>query len=278
MYLLFDNGGTKTRVTYSKNGESFIDPVIFPTEKNFDTQLKTIKKVADELCGDKKLEAVVGGIAGPLNKEKSCLVNSPNLHSWIGLPIKEELEHLFDCPVFLENDSALVGLGEAVSGAGKGYDIVAYLTISTGVGGARIVNQRIDASAHGFEPGHQIIDFQGVECSHCKDKGHLEGYISGSAVEERYGKKPYDIHDDEVWEKEAELLAIGLNNITVLWSPDVIVLGGSMMKEVGIAVPHVEKHLKKIMKIFPNTPVLKKAKLNDIGGLYGALAYANNNL
>jgi glucokinase len=50
------------------------------------------------------------------------------------------------------------GLGEAVFGAGKGREIVVYMTISTGVGGARIVGGKIDASAMGFEPGHQIID------------------------------------------------------------------------------------------------------------------------
>ena len=34
----------------------------------------------------------------------------------------------------------MVGLGEAVHGAGRGNCIVMYMTISTGVGGARIVH------------------------------------------------------------------------------------------------------------------------------------------
>jgi predicted NBD/HSP70 family sugar kinase len=273
MYLLFDNGGTKTRVAYSDDGETFCDPIIFSTENKLELQLKKLDETAKKLVGDNKLEAVAGGIAGPLDKDNKCLVNSPNLRSWVGLPIKEELVNIFNVPVFLENDSAMVGLGEAMDGAGRGYNIVAYLTISTGVGGVRIVGKQIDQNIFGFEPGHQIIDYDGTICPKCKDKGHLEGYISGSAVEERYGKKPFDIEDAEVWEKEAELLAVGLNNIAVLWSPEIIVLGGSMMKTPGIAVPHVENHLKKILKIFPSVPEIKKAELGDFGGLHGALAY-----
>jgi|SRR3989344_1896819 len=278
MYLFFDNGGTKTRVAYSHDGESFNDPIIFPTEQRLDLQLKKLKTVATELSNGNLLRAVVGGIAGPLNKDKTCLMNSPHLSSWVGLPIKNELENIFGCQVFLENDSALVGLGEAVRGAGRGDRIVAYITISTGVGGVRIVDKKIDNNSFGFEPGYQIINFDITDGANSRTNGHLEEYVSGRAIEKEYGKKPNEIKDKDIWTKKAEFLAVGLNNIIVLWSPDIIVLGGSMMKEVGISVLQVEKYLQKIMKIFPSIPKIKKAELGDIGGLYGALAYAKDKL
>src|SRR4030066_415253 len=59
---------------------------------------------------------------------------------------------------------------EKVKGAGKGFNIVAFLTIGTGVGGARIVGGKPDANVFGFEPGHQIIDLGGNIFSEKEDK------------------------------------------------------------------------------------------------------------
>ncbi|MFV1917705.1 MAG: ROK family protein, partial [Patescibacteria group bacterium] len=114
------------------------------------------------------------------------------------------------------------------------------------------------------------------ECKALEDDaslGHLEAHISGAAVEKRYGKKPYEITDDKFWDELARLLAFGLNNTIVHWSPDVVVLGGSMMKKIGIPIDRVKFHLKKILKIFPELPEIKKAELGDLGGLHGALYY-----
>ena len=176
------------------------------------------------------------------------------------------MRKIFHAPVFLENDAALAGLGEAVFGAGKGKKIVAYLTISTGVGGCRIVDGKIDENSQGFEPGHQII---------FSDKNiiTLENLVSGTAIEKKYGKKPYEIFDVKIWNNVANNLAYGLHNVAVLWSPDIIILGGSMMKKIGIPVERVKFHLSKILNIFPKPPLIKKSKLGDLAGLYGALAH-----
>ncbi len=168
---------------------------------------------------------------------------------------------------------AMVGLGEANYGAGRGKDIVVYMTISTGVGGVRIVKGNVDESAMGFEPGHQIIDPDNTLCPTC-DGNDLEAYVSGTSIEKRFGKKPYEIQDDAVWDELAKFLAYGLHNTIMHWSPDIIVLGGSMMKEVGIPLPAVRTHLSGIMKIFPTLPQIEKAELADFGGLYGALYFA----
>ena len=141
------------------------------------------------------------------------------------------LEEQLKAPVYLENDTATWALGEANAGAGKGKDIVVYMTISTGVGGTRVVHGNLDTSAYGFEIGHQIIDPNGPQCG-CGGKGHLEAFIGGSSVQKQYGKAPQDITDIAVWQKTAEYLAIGLSNISVFWSPNIIILGGSMMKSI----------------------------------------------
>lgn len=278
MYILFDIGGTKMRVVAADHEKFLGEPVVVETPKDFNDGLDTLKRIIDNLAErhtseNRSVTAIVGGIAGPLDADQAMLVKSPNLGDWVGHDIKDALHTAYKVPVELENDAALVGLGEAHFGAGRGKSIIAYLTVSTGVGGVRIVDGKIDRSALGFEPGHQIIDPDNSLCPTC-DGNDLEAYVSGTAIEKRFGVKPYEIHDDAVWDELAKFLAYGLNNTIVYWSPDIIVIGGSMMKEVGIPVPAVRKHLAEILKIFPTLPAIEKAELGDFGGLYGALAYA----
>jgi predicted NBD/HSP70 family sugar kinase len=278
MFILFDIGGSKMRVV-AANREKFLgDPVVVVTPKDFNEGIDTLKRIVDNLISELATQnggivAIVGGIAGPLNKEQTMLVQSPNLSGWVNHDIKNILADVYKVPVVLDNDAALVALGEAHFGAGRGKSIVAYLTISTGVGGARIVDGEIDRESLGFEPGHQIIDPDNTLCPTCEGND-LEAYVSGTSVKKRFGKEPFEIHDDAIWDELAKFLAYGLNNTIVHWSPDVVVLGGSMMKEVGIPVPAVKKHLAEIMKIFPIMPDIEKAELADFGGLYGSLAYA----
>ena len=43
-------------------------------------------------------------------------------------------------PAFVDNDANVAGLAEALVGAGKDKSVVYYVTISTGIGGALIVD------------------------------------------------------------------------------------------------------------------------------------------
>jgi len=253
------------RLAVSENGNGLDRVLILPTPRKFNDGMALFKKTAKELVNGKKIKAVLGGIAGPLDENKTMILNAPNLRGWSKKPLVKELQKIFKAPVFLENDAALAGLGEAVFGAGKGKKIVAYLTISTGVGGCRIVDGKIDENSQGFEPGHQIMSLENKMIT-------LENLASGTAIEKRYGKKPYEIFDAKVWDNVAKDLAYGLHNVAVLWSPDIIILGGSMMKKIGIPVERVKLNLSKILKIFPKPPLIKKSKLGDLAGLYGALA------
>ncbi|MCI5108445.1 MAG: ROK family protein [Candidatus Pacebacteria bacterium] len=269
MYLLFDIGATKTRLAVSKDKRSFDKPVIFDTPKDFNEGIKKIVKEARKLTPN-NFRAVCGGITGTLDKDHSKLTRSPNLSSWVMQPIQEKLEQEFKCPVFIENDAAIVGLGEALAGSGIGDSIVVYITVSTGVGGVRIVNGEIDEHSYGFEPGNELLDMQ----------HSLEDMVSGSAVMERFNKKPFEIpQSDHLWNELAEKLAFGLHNSIVHWSPDSIVLGGSMIVgDPAIRIEDVKRYLKEISKVYPNIPEIKKARLGAFGGIYGAIYYLNNRL
>ena len=194
------------------------------------------------------------------------------MQGWVQKPLYKELFKEFGCQVFIQNDTVMVGLGECWYGPGKDEEIVVYLTVSTGVGGAVFVNGEVEPSAMGFEPGHQIIDY--------KSGTDLEGLVGGAAMEKREGRRAEDISGAEFWDDIALKLAIGLNNTIVHWSPNMIILGGGMMQENsnGIKIGDVTKHLTDIVKIFPKLPKIEKGTLGSTGGLYGALVYTNQQL
>ncbi len=263
MYLLFDIGGTKMRIAVSYDGRRLGKVVVVATPRSAKKGLKIIKEIATLFAKGKKIDSVAGGIAGVLDEQKNRLGEGKNIPGWVGFPLAPALRDFFRAPIYLENDAALSGLGEATSGAGKGKNIVAYLTISTGVGGARIVDGKIDRKTFGFEPGKQIID-----------KGRtLEWFISGGELKKRFGEKIFKTHDNKIQARLGKSLAAGLNNTIVYWSPEIIVLGGSMMKMMSLAIVRAEFKKALRLKLLRHPPRIVRAKLGDFSGLYGALAY-----
>lgn len=258
MFILFDIGATKTRMAYSSDGEIFETPRVFETPKDYQVGLDLFVATTKELSKGREIKKVVGGM-------------SRSIVGWVSEKLKNDLNKQLGADIFIENDAAMVGLGEASWGAGKGFKIVAYITVSTGVGGVRIVNNKIDERAVGFEPGKQIIDIEnGLNKT-------LEELVSGKALEQKTGKHPKEIIDEAVWTEHAKFLAIGLNNIIVEWSPNCIVLGGSMITgNPAISVEKTKTYLEEILKIFPELPAIKKSELGDFGGLYGSLVYLKN--
>ncbi len=270
MYFLFDIGGTNLRIAISKDLKKVGPVKKFLTPQEFKDGIGLLVRTAKLLSKDQKILMSAGGFAGPLDKTKSRPLSAPNLPNWKNKPLKAELENGLKCKVLLENDAALAGLGEAHYGAGKKSKVLAYLTISTGVGGARVVEGRIDQCALGFEPGHQIINDQKFLT--------LQEAVSGRDIFKKYGQDPAKIKNAIFWKKIAQKLAVGLANITVLWSPELIILGGGLILHNKIKISQTLFYLKKLVKIFPRVPPIKKSLLRDKATLWGALYYIKMNL
>jgi predicted NBD/HSP70 family sugar kinase len=256
MYLLIDIGGTKTRVAGTVDMEKFSEPVVIDTAQGYD---EAVAKIAEAALAVSDGIVLRGAIVG-------CPSTTKNLPQWKDRRLGVDLSAALHTDVRLENDTALVGLGEATYGAGKGAPICVYYTVSTGVNGVRIVDGKIDVSRYGFEIGGQIL---GTEASaNC-----LEDLVSGAAIGKRYGMHPRDLgKDNPLWEELAFMLAIGVHNTILHWSPDRVVIGGSMMNEIGIPVPRVEEHVKNLMQKFSTVPEIVHSSLSDMGGLWGGLA------
>lgn len=279
MYILFDIGGTKTRVAWSHDLLRFTDTLKQDTVLSYQEGMAALQAAIRTVAKDRPIHAMAGGIRGPLNHEKTGIVSETSLCDWVGRPLARELSVAFNgIPVHLENDTAIVGLGETHFGAGKGYDIVAYHTVSTGVGGARFVHGKLDVVSVGFEPGHQILDLDRTVLGRSVTPT-LENLVSGNAVEKRRGVKPYDIAQaDHIWDELASYLAAGLKNTIVYWSPEIIVLGGSMIVgDPRIPLEAIIKHTKAVLGELEPCPKIVDATLKDEGGLYGAMVLLRNN-
>lgn len=263
MFLLFDIGGTTTRMAISQTGDKLDDVKLFPTNHNFSEAMEKMHQVSDEFSNGETFHAVLGGVRS-YDRQTGTLFHQPNFPLWGGEPLLATMREMWGKDVFLENDAVMVGLGEAIYGAGKGFDIVAYVTLSTGVGGCRINRGSVDDTEFSFEPGNMLVAGRnGTPVC-------LEQVISGSAIELYYGKNPFELESDQAWEEITEQVGIGLNNVVVMWSPQILVLGGSVAQKINF--DKVNLYLKKYCKIYPKLPTVVKATLDEEGGLYGGLA------
>ncbi|MBP6948835.1 MAG: ROK family protein [Candidatus Pacebacteria bacterium] len=262
MYILIDIGGTNTRIARTDNKESFGEPVIFPTPEHFDEWFSIAIGHIDTLKQGETIEEIVAGMACIFSPDHSTIHSSPHLPMWQGINLKEKLGGWFNCTTTLQNDTAQVGLGEAVFGSGKGYDIVVYVTISTGVGGVRIVDGKIDKNKFGFEIGHQIVNADGKE---------LEYYLAGSSHEKRFGIPSREIKDTDFWKEVNYYGGILAANTTMYWSPAVIVFGGPVVNDMNLE--DVTNHTKIFTPMYETLPVIVKSSLGSLGGLYGGMAY-----
>lgn len=256
--IVFDIGGTNTRVARVL-GDTLAEVRKERTPSSPEDGVALVAHLADEAAAGASSTAV-GCIAGVL--DGGTVFRSPNLPGWDGFPLRDALARALGGSVDLRNDAVLVGLGEARYGAGIGSRIMGYVTVSTGVGGARIVDGLPDEATYGTEIGHQLVG--GIE---------LEALVSGTAVRRRYGIEPRELTDNAVRESLADTLAEALHDTVLHWSPDTLVLGGSMMVgENPIPLDRVRETLGRLLSIYPKDPAVLLASLGDRGGLWGGVA------
>ena len=222
---------------------------------------------------DSSVSAIGIGIAGPVNPEKSVLIESPHIPCLISVPVKETLEKTFKVKVALDNDARMFALG--AQRIYKARNMVA-LTLGTGVGGAAILNNKLEENPRNAseEIGHMVIKKNGRRCT-CGARGCLEAYVSGEAIAVRYkqlsGKKASakevaqmarrgDKTAKKVIREARNYLARGLLMIVEKYNPETIVVGGSVSN---------------IREIFPDSEVkLVKARQNLV--LLGAAMRASS--
>ena len=124
---------------------------------------------------DVKPEGIGIGAIGPINIETGEIRGTPNL-PFDRIPIVRPLKDVFNVPVSMLNDCTVGVLGEWKHGAGKGYNNLAYITLSTGLGGGVIVDGHILKGKDGnaAEIGHFTVDPDSTLRCGCGCMGHWE--------------------------------------------------------------------------------------------------------
>lgn len=275
MIVVVDIGGSNTRTAYSDDGLTLEGIRIVETEQTYERLIEHISAYTDEVIAQKGITPTmcVIGVPGTRNKE-GIVLSSPFIPYIVGKDIQSDIKEKMNGvqKVVVVNDAFLVGLGERAYGAGKHEEATrcAYLTISTGVGGAffhtdgREIAEMLEASLQ-YEPGRQYVG----------DKT-LEDIIGGHAVESAMGKKPRDITDTTFWKEKAMYAARGIWNATLFWSPEIFILGGPMVvRSPGIALSDIETALQTLNASHVHVPRLLLGTLGDHGGLYGGLALSH---
>jgi glucokinase len=137
-----------------------------------------------EVCASRRVSHAVIGLPGVVNYRDGCLEHAPNLPAgWAPHLNRAALETHLGFPVELANDADAAAVGEALFGAGRGYEDVVYLTVSTGIGAGVVLGGRLVAGTRSIaEVGHTILDLR------ARQEGRpstLEDLGSGTALGRR---------------------------------------------------------------------------------------------
>lgn len=280
-----DIGGTKIRAALVRDARA-IKTVERDTDawKGRDAMLKNIVEVIEGVfAGD--VDAIGVGMAGPVDKKRSVMLQSPHIPCLINFNIKDFLQERFKARVTVDNDARMFTLG-VHEFEYKNIKNLVGLTLGTGVGGSVIINGKMEKNPRTTdeEVGHIAIERNGWKCD-CGARGCIEAYASGSAIEARYRElsgrglsakevaeraKKGDKIAAQVLEEAGIYLGKGLVKIAKKYRPDVIVIGGSVSKAEDVLCT-AKREFERLM---PNAKVkIEKTKLTH-ASLLGAARLA----
>lgn len=189
--LAIDLGGTQIRAALVTSDRTVHSRRAMPTadEEGVDAVLDRIVEVAAavraEAAADGLPEPMGIGISspGPLDPWNGVVRLAPNLTGWRDIPIAPRVAAGLHLPTFLERDTNVAIMGEWRYGAASGTENAVYLTVSTGIGGAAIIDGRPLVGTNGTagEFGHITVELDGPRCG-CGGIGHVEAIASGTAI------------------------------------------------------------------------------------------------
>lgn len=246
-----DIGGTKISVgAVTETGEIVkrIECATTP-EAGFAAALGRICNMLHEVAAEySKLDGIGIACPGPLNPFTGVIGDVGTLPGWEGGDLVTGIESEFNVQVAVENDADAAALAEARWGTAKYKQRLIYVTVSTGIGGGIVLSGELYRGAEGAHPelGHQIIDASGPRC-YCKANGCWESLASGAAIVSWVKEQMPDIAAETAEEvcalagqgdllaqramaREGYYLGLGLANLVSMFTPDMIALGGGVMK------------------------------------------------
>lgn len=280
-----DIGGTNLRCAIFDEHMQMVKYYKTPNNKEKNAQ-ENLKEMIDFINAfEGEIQCIGIGCPGPLDAHKGIILNPPNLQGWDNFPIVEHFIKETGIPTQMSNDANVAGLGEAILGAGQGYESVYYITMSTGFGGAYVFrNELINGISTCAGEIYNMI----VNEDHHHHKGTNAGSLNEqcggyglSIIAEEIFKRPmtakelFDLYhqgDEQavaLIEKTADIAAKGIANIGCVIDPEIYVVGGSIANFNPDFVELVFEKAKKYY-IKPEFLKYKLARFSDDAGLIGA--------
>lgn len=216
--------------------------------KNMDDIMEKIHGIINNMLGEKKVnhKDILGigfSLPGTVNEESLILELAPN----IGLENVSfsRFVQLLQFPIYLENEANSAAFGELTLGIAKKMRNLVYISINEGIGAGVVIQDHLykGKNKRAGELGHMTIVANGKPCN-CGRKGCLEQYASKKSLMEDYNSKSLNPVDtlkeffSRVQQKETiamislqnyiNYLAIGIQNIVLIFDPHYVVLGGEI--------------------------------------------------
>lgn len=307
-YVAIDLGGTQLRVAVADDRGQLRTVVRHPTEAARGREhvinriVATVKEaLVEDGTQPKRVRALGIGLPGPVDPAAGLVISPGNLPGFRNVPLNRILTRATGIPSFLHHDAHLAALGEHRRGAARGASEMIYVTVSTGIGAGILLGGELYAGAHGIagEVGHIVLQRDGPPCT-CGQRGDLESIASGTGIaraarELAPGAPGSALHGVEyptaedvvraaragdelataILENAGTYLGIAVGTLVNLFNPQLIVLGGSVIK--------AGTFLLKPMRRSMNASSWKAARrglrivrpaLGDDVGLIGAVEYA----
>lgn len=212
-------------------------------------------------------------------------LNSETLENVVSVPLRDILSDRYRRDVAVQNDAVAAACGEALAGAGCGYDSLVYITVSTGVGGGIVLDGAPLVSPNGLA-GHVGFTTSRTARDICGSgrAQTVESIASGRAIArlaalqghgDMDAKAVFAAHlDGQLWARalirqSAAAIAELCANLKAMLDPEIVLLGGS----IGLATGYlalVAEFLDAEPEIF--RPKLARASLGLRATFIGALA------
>jgi glucokinase len=275
--------------------------------KIVETAIEAVSELRD-LVPD--IDAVGFGIPCLIDQSTGVAVIAVNLDIE-NFRFRDAMEEGLGLPIFIDNDGNVTTLVEQRFGAAKGASDVVGLTIGTGIGGGLVLNGR-PYRGHwgaGAELGHMVVDEDGPRCQgNCPNRGCLESVASGTAIGREGKMAAEEEPDSEVGKALARgdeitgalvttlalggdevsrmvlghigrLLGVGLANISNIFNPEMIVVGGGAMHAGDLLLEPAREELR-TRGLPPNRDQVQvvPAKFGPEAGMLGAAVMALDEL
>ncbi len=269
-----DIGGTKMLAVLFDGQTVLADYSLSTPKDNLNKFLTMIKALVEPLLNKAKEDKIkvsgIGlGLAGFFNYETGKIIKSPNLPFLDGQDILEKIKKVISLPVAFDNDANCFTRAEAVLGAGRKFKNVFGVTIGTGIGGGWCVNGEIYNGSHtsAGEIGWMIVDYDhSIRLEEAYQRLMQNNPIQ--VAEEAYRG---DVLAEKAYQEFGKYLGASLVSMINLIDPEIIVLGGGVVKSTDLFLSDIKKEIKKYALVGGATNVkVVKGKLGDLAGAIGA--------